>query len=245
MRVIPVIDLKDGQVVHARRGQRDTYKPIASPLCAGSDIYRVIDAFLGIYPFETVYIADLNALTGNGGHDGLIAALLSAYPRISFWIDRGYVASMDMQSKPANYWPVLGSESLTEATVPERARFGGRFILSLDFFGDSPRGPLQLFNEPAYWPEHVIVMTLGRVGSAQGPDYRRLESFCRAYPHTGFIAAGGVRDCADLLRLKAMGIKQVLIASALHARKIGAEDIWRLVDHNKSLLCHFDQREKS
>jgi phosphoribosylformimino-5-aminoimidazole carboxamide ribotide isomerase len=46
MRIVPVIDLKDGAVVHARQGRRDTYQPIASPLCASSDVYRVLDAFL-------------------------------------------------------------------------------------------------------------------------------------------------------------------------------------------------------
>ena len=36
MKLIPVIDLKAGEVVHARRGDRDNYRPIVSPLCRGS-----------------------------------------------------------------------------------------------------------------------------------------------------------------------------------------------------------------
>jgi phosphoribosylformimino-5-aminoimidazole carboxamide ribotide isomerase len=228
MRVIPVIDLKDGQVVHARQGRRDAYQPIDSPLCADSDIYRVLEAFLGIYPFDTMYIADLNALTGIGNHDALLEAVVKAYPRIGFWIDRGYIAGAEMQSKPANYWPVLGSESFNDETLSKITRFGGRFILSLDFFGDQPRGPQALFSDPLYWPEQVIVMTLGRVGGKQGPDYRRLEAFVRNYPGTKFIAAGGVRDCADLRRLKTLGITHALVASALHAKSIGGEDIRKL-----------------
>jgi phosphoribosylformimino-5-aminoimidazole carboxamide ribotide isomerase len=55
------------------------------------------------------------------------------------------------------------------------------------------------------------------VGSFQGPDIIQLTQFCRRYPEKNFIAAGGVRDLADLLQLKAIGIKQVLVASALHS----------------------------
>jgi phosphoribosylformimino-5-aminoimidazole carboxamide ribotide isomerase len=228
MRIIPVIDLKDGQVVHARQGRRDAYKPVASPLCASSDVYRVLTAFLRVYPFDTVYIADLNALTGHGGHDDLIDEILHAYPGIRFWVDRGYVASADVRDKAANYRAVLGSESFGEDTLAEMARFGKRFILSLDFFDGRPRGPQALFSTPDYWPECVIVMTLERVGGRRGPDYRRLETFVRNYPGSAFIAAGGVRDGADLRRLKELGVSAVLVASALHAQIIGAEDIERL-----------------
>lgn len=237
MRIIPVIDLKGGVVVHARQGQRDSYQPIASPLCASSDVYRVLEAFLGVYPFDRFYIADLDALTGNGNHDALLTALLQDFPHIDFWIDRGYVNAAEMRGKPVNCFPVLGSEALTENTLAELACFEGRYILSLDYFGDEARGPQVLFNAAAYWPEQVIIMTLGRVGAKQGPDYRRLESFCCDYPRTAFIAAGGVRDYGDLLRLKALGINHALIASALHGKSIDMDDIRRLNDKSIFAAC--------
>lgn len=230
MRIVPVIDLKGGVVVHAQQGQRDSYQPIVSPLCASSDVYHVLDAFLSVFPFDTFYIADLDALTGNGNHDALLVALLQNFPQIEFWIDRGYVNAAEICDKPANYRPVLGSESLTENTITELILFNRQYILSLDYFGDEARGPLALFSNAAYWPRQVIVMTLGRVGSKQGPDYQRLESFCRNYPHIEFIAAGGVRFYGDLLPLKAMGIQHVLVASALHDKSIGMDDIRRLKD---------------
>ncbi|MGR8933513.1 MAG: HisA/HisF-related TIM barrel protein [Gammaproteobacteria bacterium] len=225
MRIIPVIDLKGGVVVHARQGQRESYRPINSPLCASSDVYEVLDAFLGVYPFETFYIADLNALTGNGNHQALLTRLLRDFPNIEFWIDRGYVAATELLDQPENYRPVLGSETLTDNMLAELSCFSGRYILSLDFFGDEARGSQVLFGDASYWPELVIVMTLGRVGGNQGPDYRRLEAFCRAYPRTQFIAAGGVRGYSDLLNLNTLGIRHVLIASALHDRRIGKDDI--------------------
>ena len=51
MRLIPVIDLKDGVVVHARRGQRDAYQPL-SP---NANVFAVIESFLQWYDFKIIY----------------------------------------------------------------------------------------------------------------------------------------------------------------------------------------------
>ena len=60
MQLIPVLDIKDGIVVHAKLGLRTQYAPIQSPLCASSAVVDVINAFLALAPFKIVYIADLN-----------------------------------------------------------------------------------------------------------------------------------------------------------------------------------------
>ena len=46
MQVIPVIDLSRGRVVHARRGQRELYQPLRSPLCVGSEPLAVVEGLL-------------------------------------------------------------------------------------------------------------------------------------------------------------------------------------------------------
>ena len=68
MEIIPVIDLMHGQVVHARMGQRQHYQPIQSLLCSSSAPIDVVSALLELYPFERMYIADLDAITGQGDH---------------------------------------------------------------------------------------------------------------------------------------------------------------------------------
>ena len=62
VELIPVIDLKGGQVVRAQFGRRDDYWPIQSPLSATSDPIDVARGLLSLYPFETFYIADLDAI---------------------------------------------------------------------------------------------------------------------------------------------------------------------------------------
>ena len=84
MKIIPVIDLKDGVAVHARQGQREHYQSISTNLCQSSDIYQVIEAFLGVYDFDTIYIADLNAIIHQGDHKNLISNVLAYFPHILF-----------------------------------------------------------------------------------------------------------------------------------------------------------------
>ena len=225
MKIIPVIDLKDGVVVHAQQGLREHYQPISTNLCQSSDVYQVIRAFLDNYNFDTIYIADLNAITQQGDHEGLIDNVVTSFPHILFWIDSGY---QRFKKHPGNYLPVLGSECFSDETVLGLKAFNKQFILSLDYSLSEALGAKSLFSDPHLWPDTIIIMTLNRVGSNQGPDLDRLNWFCRQYPHKQFIAAGGIRNANDLQALKQIGVHQALIASALHSGFIRREDIKKL-----------------
>ena len=190
VEIIPVIDLKDGHVVHARCGNRSMYLPVNSPLCRSSDVFDVVGAFLSVFAFKTFYLADLNAITGQGDHKALINSILCAFPELIFWVDCGYQRH---QVQPANYLPVLGSECYKPQQLAELADFNKNFILSLDYGSNGPLGAGALFSHPDYWPDKVIVMTLDRVGSQQGADVGKLAGYCRDYPDTQFVAAGGIR----------------------------------------------------
>ena len=64
MDIIPVIDLMGGQAVHAKLGRRDEYRPLQSRLCRTSRPLDVAEALLALYPFRTLYLADLDAIRG-------------------------------------------------------------------------------------------------------------------------------------------------------------------------------------
>ena len=66
MDVIPVIDLKGGVVVHARRGDRARYRPIESPLSPTATPLDVVTGLMALHPFRRLYIADLDAIGGTG-----------------------------------------------------------------------------------------------------------------------------------------------------------------------------------
>lgn len=228
MKIIPVIDLKNGVVVHAKQGNREHYRPINTGLCKSPDIFDAIEAFLTVYPFKTFYIADLNAITGQGDHRRLLAKVLTNFPEINFWIDRGYQSYVEENRLAGNGVPVLGSESYNSQKIAELKAYQNNFVLSLDYSKSIKLGAESLFTDPTFWPENVIVMTLDRVGSNQGPDLNKLGNFSRNHPNKNFIAAGGIRNKQDCLLLKQSGIKQALVASALHSGNLTKMDIAEL-----------------
>lgn len=226
MHLIPVIDLKDGIAVHAKLGLRDQYLPLHTPLCRGSAVDEVMAGFLNLYPFEIIYLADLNAITNTGNNDDLISRLLQNYSEITFWIDSGYQAQPNKFMESPNYQPVLGSECYGEDKLAGLSLFEKQFILSLDFSAQQqPLGSEKLFAEIDLWPEKVIVMTLGRVGSYAGVDIEKLQHFQTLGRNTTFVASGGIRDKSDLSALKNIGIDYALCASALHSGAIGAAEL--------------------
>ena len=226
MNIIPVIDIKDGLVVMAKQGQRESYKPINSKLCKSSSIESVIDSFLSIHPFKTIYIADLNAITHTGNSYQLINNMINKYKHIEFWVDNGKRIQNVADLTEINFKPVIGSEYQNITNFETYKRYLKDTILSLDFFPDKGyTGPETLLKNASLWPQNIIIMTLDKVGKNAGPDIERLKHYCQKYPEKNFIAAGGVRNETDLLSLRKIGIKHVLIASALHSGVINAEII--------------------
>jgi phosphoribosylformimino-5-aminoimidazole carboxamide ribotide isomerase len=223
MEIIPVIDLKDGLVVRAHMGQRDQYRPIETPLSPTSDPVDVVRGLLSVFPFRTLYVADLDAIERTGDSGSILMRLKATFPQLDLWIDNGCA-----QARAARVWLdgglalVLGSEAQTDASLVKALKNDPRVILSLDFRGDAFIGPASLLATPDIWPRRVIVMTLARVGSDMGPDVPRLRSIQRTAGNRLLFAAGGVRDAGDLRTLKEGGIAGALVASSLHDGRLTA-----------------------
>lgn len=228
MEVIPVIDLKGGTVVHARLGCRDSYAPIVTPLARTSAPLDVVAGLLTLFPFRTIYVADLDAIASEASQDQALGALSQAFPDVTFWIDAGIGQAEEAQSWLARHpgaHLVLGSESLQGLAPLERLGANDRIILSLDFRGDTFLGPEALLAAHELWPRRVIVMTLARVGGNAGPDMDRLAAIAGLARGASVYAAGGLRGASDLRRLAGAGIHGVLVASALHAGQLTGADL--------------------
>lgn len=233
MQVIPVIDLKNGIVVHARQGQRESYAPVRSVLSTSSDAIAVVDALLSFYPFQVIYIADLDAITGGVPNTKLIKTLLARYSEVAFWLDSGFPIPDDGYFSFANFMPVIGSESLREDDLVELETLASRFVLSLDYSLNGTIGPKSLFENDYYWPERVIVMTLPHVGSQLGPSFGLLQDYAHRHPRHNFVAAGGIRNGSDLDELSRAGIHFALVASALHDGRLSGQDLLELPSNPK------------
>lgn len=230
MQLIPVIDIKDGEVVRAFRGERDSYRPIVTPLASSSAPEQVVAGFLRLHPFSTIYIADLDAIEGRAGHAEMVLALAEAFPQLRFWVDDGASDEQRLRRwliSSARIDPVAGSESLVSSGPTQWLTREPRIVLSLDFRGETFLGPHDLLASPEAWPRRVIAMTLGRVGSFEGPDIGLLKRLGRLAEGRHFYAAGGIRDARDLEALERAGASGVLIASALHDGRLSSADLRR------------------
>jgi len=226
--LIPVIDLKGGSVVHAREGRRSEYRPVQSRLCRGADPVTVVEAFAQRFPFRILYVADLDAISGQGNHVPHLRDLAGRFPDLELWVDAGISEAATLAQWVAGGIGsvVLGSESLQDAAFVADARRVCEPILSLDFTGDRFQGPPELLSHPdRFWPGRVLAMNVRRVGSGAGPDLALVLALARKNPGGCVVyAAGGVRSAADLRDLRDAGAAGALVATALHEETIGQRD---------------------
>ena len=220
MLLVPVLDIRHGQVVRAVRGERAAYRPVQSRLVAGSEPVAVAHALLDAAGSDTLYIADLDALLGEAPQADLLRRLRDALPGVALWLDAGFrdAASARAQADAlGRATPVLGTESLRS-----RQALAGRsdVILSLDQHHGRALDSAGWWDDADLWPQQVIAMTLDRVGADSGPDLALLQQLRQRAPQRRFIGAGGIRDDADLQACAVAGAHAWLVASALHERRL-------------------------
>jgi uncharacterized protein related to proFAR isomerase len=239
MKLIPVVDLMQGQVVRAVRGDRAAYRPIVSQLCAGSDPVTVASAMCehcaqDHSPRQShepspqqLYIADLDALIGRPAQVEVLRTILQALPDLELWLDAGFATAASASALRTELGrdgervvPVFGSESLASRAALAEC-FAGESnaqhrVLSLDRRNGQRLDAAGCWDAPELWPKRVIVMTLERVGSDAGPDLETIIDVQRKAPAAFIVGAGGIRDEADLVRARDAGAGAWLVASALH-----------------------------
>ncbi len=232
MQIIPVIDLMGGQVVHAKHGLRGQYQPINSQLTPLSEPLAIVEALLKLYPFDTLYIADIDAILGTGSHIEVIENICKTYPQLNLWLDCGIRqanARALYMSKQVRV--IIGSENIKNLQDYRAISYAchSQHILSVDFNQAGAMGISELHETAHYWSDEVICMSLTSVGSAHGVDIGRLKQLqslnnLRSNPSI-IYAAGGLRNVDEAKELAKLDIKGILVATALHQKELSVEDI--------------------
>ncbi|MEX3951033.1 HisA/HisF-related TIM barrel protein [Paraburkholderia sp. EG287B] len=226
MQIIPVIDVLGGTAVRAVRGERSRYRPLESQLCRGSDPVDAARALLDYCGARVLYVADLDGIMHGAPQRELLGRLAGALPGVELWLDAGFtdpaaastlVAALGTSG--ALLTPVFGSESLHAGAL---AQLPANAILSLDRRHDTPLGDPQCWTDASHWPARLIVMTLERVGSFEGPSLAAIAEVRQRAEQRQIIGAGGIRNADDLQAAAASGASAWLVASALHERRIPA-----------------------
>jgi phosphoribosylformimino-5-aminoimidazole carboxamide ribotide isomerase len=241
MRVIPVIDLMHGQVVHGIGGRRHQYQPIRSALTTSTDPLAIAESIRRRFGLTFLYLADLDAIGGN-------APSLPTYTNLqkagfTLLIDAGLRTTADAEPllEAGVACLVAGLETLDgpDVLAALAKRVGpARLVLSLDMKECQPLAAGRWHDADAIviarqavqlGVGRILVLDLARVGTGSGVG---TESLCRqlkqTWPAVEVLAGGGVRGPGDLWNLRHRGVDAVLVASALHDGRLRREDLLAL-----------------
>ena len=235
MRVLPVIDIARGVVVHAIAGERDAYGPVKSTLTSQSSPSAIGFALAKHFGATQAYLADLDAIQGT-------APAWSHYDDVAknglkLWVDAG-LSTVERAAKFGNDCPspkavhrtIIGLESVPSPTALEDMLgvIGtDRAVFSLDLHDGKPLTNAKAWSDMSVQKivelvvqlgvRRLILLDLTRVGTGRGVGTEQLCGLFRQLcPELELIAGGGIRDLNDLHGLRSAGCSAVLIASAIH-----------------------------
>ena len=231
MRVIGVLDLRGGQAVHARRGEREAYAPLGN-----GDAPALARTYVRDRGVRELYVADLDAILGGARQSDLVSRICAIGAPV--WLDAGVSSIPGAQAalETGAARVVVGLETLTsyDALAAICDEVGGqRVAFSLDLRNGVPMGTCAA-GEPveriaaraaAAGAAAMIVIDLARVGADTGLDLELIARVRDAVPDRMLLAGGGVRGVADLDALGHAGCDGVLVATALHTGRLGAAAI--------------------
>ena len=233
MRIVGVIDVRNGRAVHARGGRREEYAPIA--VAAGTrvdgDPAALSRVYVDVLGVPELYVADLDAIAGGptAMHGEVIRQVTAL--GVPVWVDAGVaapaVASAVLEAGAATV--VVALETLPSfETLTEIVHVVGeqRVAFSLDLRDGVPIVPPTVAHVASSVTEIVqrvqdagagaiIVLDLARVGTGAGIDLELIAAARRAAPGVTLVAGGGVRSSEDLAQLAVAGCDGVLVATAL------------------------------
>lgn len=243
MRIIPVLDLMEGEVVRGVAGRREEYRAVQSCLVDSAEPRRVAHALREALGLVEFYVADLDAIAGAEPDLALYGELVRDGFRLL--VDAGVRDSVRAMQVAVSgvEGVVVGLETLPrpEVLADVLSELGSRrVVFSLDLRDGQPLGDLSAWRaaEPVdlareaigLGVRRLIVLDLARVGVGQG---LATEAICRDLrdrdAELEVITGGGVRGGEDLMLLAGAGVDGVLVASALHDGRIGRAEVdrWR------------------
>ena len=238
MRVLPVLDILDGHVVHGVAGRRSEYRPIESRWTGSSQPLDVANAMRDVFGLNHLYIADLDGILTQKPNRTVFRCL----------VETGFELIIDAGVQNVSGASLLRDEGVTRIIVgletcrsPEDLADIARTVHGITFSLDLRGGVACRSTDSVGWSEAprviirqaaatkvdaILPLDLSDVGMGTGGSTMELCRFIRReFPQLGLITGGGVRGREDLKRFSALGVDEVLVASALHDGRLTAEDL--------------------
>lgn len=239
MRVIPVMDLLNGVVVHAKKGERENYKPVESVLTTSKDPLIIGEIFRNLFGFKELYVADLDAIQSSWSLNNFSVLEKLSSLDLDLMVDCGIdslekaEATLDLGVNKV----VIGTETLASLNQFKDIVEGvgeEKVVLSLDFKEGKLLGEvskevgedtLKLLEKVSkIGAKEIIILELAKVGTGGGIPEKIVKKVLKA-TNLPIIIGGGVKGMVDVKKARELGAEGVLIATALHTGKITPKDL--------------------
>lgn len=241
LKVIPVIDLLNGLVVHAARGERSSYKILRSPYCPDSQLVSAVQGFHEGFGFDRFYVADLDSITRKGNNINKIQEVINQFgariwldPGISSFEDLNELELLDVEKF------VVGSETYNKINGLKEI-FNNIHEKNILFSLDMKEGKV-LTPDPLYREKdlqvivnevvcnninQLIILNLTGVGTHNGISDEPVFNLPSQFPKIEFYYGGGIKSMDDLHLLEQNGFSGALVGTAFHKGTIKKSDLDR------------------
>jgi len=233
MRVIPAIDLLDGNVVRLHKGDYDEAKiynddPVAEAQKfheAGFDHIHVID-LNGAKEGEFVNLEHIKKIIGEVGLSVQTGGGIRSYEDASMLLDAGLsnIICSSMAVKSPNKWLKVLDEYGDRAILGMDLKDGqvayGGWLETLD---KSLNDFLQPMIERGL--STVLSTDISRDGTLEGPNLELYRQLSKQFPALNFIASGGVSNANDLAALAQDNRYGVVVGRAYYEDKITLKEM--------------------
>ena len=238
MRIIPVLDILNGQVVHGIKGERNKYAPVQSKLTTSTNPLDVALAFKSSFPINELYIADLDAILHQNSTFPYLTEIIGQ-TKLRIMLDAGIDDLFAVQTllQKGVGKVIIGTETLRSLSNLEEIITHispQKLIISLDLKNgqliskdsklkmSSALEAVSLFEKLGI--QELIILELTKVGSESGIMTPILRKILQK-TSIPLISGGGSRNIQDLKTLKSAGVSGVLIATALHKGTISPQNL--------------------
>ena len=238
LRVIPVIDIMQGKVVHAIKGYREEYRPLNSKILETQDPVEVASELKRRFGFDELYVADLDGImkdevtlsvlcnickTGNlkvmvdaGVNNAAKAQALLSSGVAGIIVGTETLETLEDLLTIVNLSrnvPIIGSIDIKDGKVLSKCR---------ELSSASPPKVAKLFKDCGV--KQIMLLDISRVGSEAGVKIDIAKSILNKVS-LPLLVGGGVSSLKDIFALRAIGVSGVLVATVLHNAQLNKQEI--------------------
>jgi len=224
LEIIPVLDLMNSIAVSGKSGNRDTYTPLHSVFSSNSDPVDIANN-LKINNAKQIYIADLDLIEKKGHNLDKIKMINTILPvmldsgirdsgSFEFYLDFAYklIVATETLNSIEEFYKIFDKFPKERIVVSVDIKDGEIFSNNIDISLNEFKKELLAID-----PHEIILLDISKVGTYEGFNKDLVSNF-REFKDK--LILGGGLNKEELFYLSNLGIKKVLIGSALHNGEI-------------------------